>query len=434
MNELYKRIHPELPVFLIQDGERMVLYTPGYYFRINSISPEKIPPLLNDPGFIEDIDTRNNITGLLRRAREVNQIRERKKLEPFLAECLTIHVGDECNLNCSYCYSKKQIRVSKNLSGFPDLKAVEKVFNHIAGELSESQGKITVAYHGAGEPTFHWQQLRETVERIKSMAASSGIQVFNYIATNGCLTSEQADWLGFNMDLIGISCDGPPDIQSAQRPGLGEKYLSIKEVCNRILNQGGRFEIRATITKKTYHRQKEIASYLIQELKAKSIRIEPVYFSGDDRFMEEDAVSFFENFKEAQQYAFQYGVNIEYSGVRINELHSTYCDVLRNTLRLTPESATRNCFARMERKKDFVTGSCMENGSEFRISSDIQSLKLKALQIPEECEECINVFHCSRGCPDFCIYEKQSHENHPDPFRCRLHKLITIDHILSLIG
>jgi len=238
---------------------------------------------------------------------------------------------------------------------------------------------------------------------------------------------EQADWLAENMDVIGISCDGPPDIQKMHRPVQSGKYLSLKTLSERIVEKEGRFEVRVTITKDSIRRQTEIVRYLIEELKAETIRIEPVYLAGANGFQENDAELFFNNYIEAWNYADQNGVNLDYAGVRLNELHGTYCDVLRNTLRITPDGLTRNCFSFMKNDPEFITGVCSDNPSDFRISSLIDEIKIKALQIPDECNDCINVYHCSRGCPDFCIFQEK--ETQLNSFRCRLNQLITVSRI-----
>jgi sulfatase maturation enzyme AslB (radical SAM superfamily) len=431
MSDLFIKVHDDLPVFRIDAGEKMVLYTPGYFLKTRAIPLDELRYLLQNPGIEEDIETKYGLQDLLKKAGEAKGKWEIQRKIPFSAECLTIHVGNECNLDCSYCYSKKENTGNKDLSGFPDIESIELIFNHIAHKLRGIGRKVTVVYHGSGEPSFHWKKLVESFNKISLLADRNNLQVFNYIASNGSLTKSQAYWLASNMNLIGISCDGPPDIQEMQRARSSKKYLSTRELCNRITSQSGRFELRVTITKDTINRQKEITRYLIDELNAETIRIEPVYLAGDKGFKEEDADVFFDNYIKSRNYAKQKGVKLYFSGVRLNEIHGTYCDVLRNTLRLTPDGLTRNCFCYIKNNAEFVTGRCLLSQHKFYINSEINELKIKASQIPNGCNDCINIFHCSRGCPDFCIFREEEKDSKLNSFRCRLHKLITVEEIIS---
>jgi radical SAM protein with 4Fe4S-binding SPASM domain len=74
-----------------------------------------------------------------------------------------------------------------------------------------------------------------------------------------------------------------------------------------------------------------------------------------------------------------------------------------------------------------ITGRINHKTKEFELREDIEVLKKRALTIPEECNDCINIFHCSRGCPDYCIYEKRNGERGTlNAFRCRLNQLIAV--------
>jgi sulfatase maturation enzyme AslB (radical SAM superfamily) len=433
MGDLFIKAHKQLPVFKVDFGKYIILYTPGYVLKMEAVSLDNIIQLLRNPHAIEDVKSRNAILLLLKRAQENIDAWECQKQEPFSPECFTIHVGSDCNLNCSYCYTKANQTGNKNLVGFPDLQAINTVFEYMAASENKKAERLTVVFHGSGEPTFHWQQLVETYERIAVMSKTRGIQLFTYIATNGCLTRDQIHWLAKHMNLIGISCDGPPAVQQKQRATTSGSYPSIEEVCERILEKGGKFDMRVTVTHDTISQLVEIATYLTNVCKAKNIRIEPVYLAGKNGFSAEDADVFYEQFIAAQHYAQQHGARFDYAGMRMDEQHGTYCDVLRNTLRLTSDGLTRNCFCFMNDGAAFITGRCDKIGSVFQLNPEIHELKKKAFQIPDECAGCINIFHCSRGCPDFCLFEDGHQANRKlNPFRCRLHQLIAVGKIRDL--
>jgi radical SAM protein with 4Fe4S-binding SPASM domain len=432
MHDLFTKIHDTLPVFKISLVRQMVLYTPGYSIKTAEIPSGELQSLFMNPAGIPDGKMRVLVMAFLEKAK-ANEIKWGLQQEaPFIPECLTIHVGNECNLNCSYCYAAIDRTANRNIKGFPPFDAIISALDCITESVPGNSKRLTVSYHGSGEPAFHWSWLTDAFRHIELFAAQKNIHLFSYIATNGCLDEVQTDWLAEHMDLIGISCDGPPDIQMAQRKTDLTNYLSIEQVCKRILNKGGRFDIRVTVTRDTVLRMPEITRYLIEKCRAGNIRIEPVYLAGDNAFKEEDAEVFFDHLIQSAKIANNQGVGFGYSGIRMEELHGTYCDVSRNTVRLTADGKTRNCFCFMSDKNEFQTGGYNEFQSLFSLRTDIDELKSKAYRIPDVCSKCINIFHCSRGCPDFCLFDNGYEEHQQlNPFKCRLHQLIAVSHAIA---
>lgn len=434
MSELFEKVHDSLPVFKIDHNQHVILYTPGYVFLLEKSKEDNIVQFLADPGSCRAPDTRKKFESLIIKAKKAIQTWNSLATVPFSPECLTIHSGNECNMNCTYCYTKKKRFGNYKLVGFPDLKDVETTLHFTLKNSTPNFRKLTVVYHGSGEPAWHWHQLVECQKQVFRIAQEYKMELFSYIATNGCLSKKQVSWLSDNMNLIGISCDGPPDIQKKQRAVNGELPLTIPEVCHRIIESGGRFDIRVTITRETVTRQVEIVKYLVEECNAETIRIEPLYCADEDGFIEDDADLFYFHYEKARNYAEQSNVCCGYSGVRPFEQHGPFCDILRNTIRLTPDGLSRNCFCSMNEDACFITGKHSNGEKNFAMVGYLDKLKKMALQIPDDCHNCINVFHCSRGCPDFCIYDLDDFQhNKLNPFRCKLHKIITVNMLKKLV-
>jgi radical SAM protein with 4Fe4S-binding SPASM domain len=434
MNPLFRKLHSHLPVFIIEDDKYYILYTPGDIIKINKTDISNLSNMLDFPENIRDINAREEIKKFSDKAREAKKNWESLSLKPFRNKCLTIHSGIECNQDCSYCYSKKSKYRNKHLTGFPGPGFIDAVLRYMVENREEGDNRMTVVFHGSGEPTVHWQRICDTFKTVVATGEKYGIKIFTYLATNGCLDDHQADWLAENIDLIGISCDGPPAISERQRVRDKSRFLPLKNVCERILIKGGNYITRTTITRNTLSRQEEIAEFLVEELNTRKMHFEPVYLAGRSGFKAGEADIFFDHFMKARNYAVGHGAVLEYSGVRINELHGSFCDVLRDTLRITPDGLAHNCFCNMAVSEEFITGRYDEKLSAFNISRSVQKLRAGALSIPQECTECINIYHCSRGCPDFCIYRLNGRNSKPDAFRCRLHQLITVRRIKESVG
>jgi radical SAM protein with 4Fe4S-binding SPASM domain len=426
MNSIFEKIHEELPIFKIDDRNCSILYTPGYFVKISPINSDSIRNYIVNPDKIDNSNLKKTMFDLLDKARLAQSNWENQTQKAFVPECLTIHVGSECNLNCVYCYAKAEFTNNSKIKGFPDFANIRKVLEYIYEQRTDVSKTLTIVYHGSGEPTYHWERLVEIHQKISDFAKEKHISIFYYLATNACLSDNKIEWLSKNINLIGISCDGPRAINDANRT-RNCTHFPIDYVCKKIIEYKGKFDIRVTVTKDSIVKLSEITTYLIEQCKATTIRVEPVYLAGANSFVEKEADIFLKEYINARQIAKKHHVSLEYSGARLNEIHGTYCDVLRNTIRLTPDGNLRNCFCYMFDKHGFILENLKSNESDFKIAEKAYSLKDKATAIPHECNECINIYHCSRTCPDFCIFDENRFISRKiNPFRCRFNKSLTI--------
>jgi radical SAM protein with 4Fe4S-binding SPASM domain len=273
---------------------------------------------------------------------------------------------------------------------------------------------------------------------LENAAAAKDIKITTYVATNGILTEKKARWLAHRFDLVGLSCDGTPDIQNRQRPLVGGRPGShILERTGRILREEGcRIHIRSTITEQTLHRQAEIADYICRQFSPEKIHCEPVYAGGRSRatLSSRKAGQFAIHFLKAQKIARGYNVPLESSGSRPGSIHGSYCNVFRSVLNLVPGGVATACFktslADQVMAKKVKIGAINHQTGRFELNhSRIQVLRMQLDSLPPHCEECFNRYHCERGCPDFCPLDKSSgseegNSRHGPGFRCMVRKTI----------
>lgn len=428
MSELFYKIHPVLPVFIVPSKQGSVLYTAGYQLLVKD-DRDRIESLISRwPDYKPD-ELQEEMILLLQKAEENVKAYTGFISSPPGNDCLTIHTGTECNRKCKYCFASRIFQGDIELNGFPDRDAVQEVFRFMI-RSRDNKRPFTVVYHGSGEPTYHFKELIECHDLLRQIAGREKISMRSYIATNGGMSNEVRAWIAGNIDITGISCDGPPEINSLQRPGGNDDYDTVEEFCRELQQKGRKYEIRATITRRSMQHLVGIVDYFIKNLKATTIRIEPVYLSETESFTREDADTFFMQYKAAAALSSKHGGSLSYAGVRHGEIHSTYCDTLRNTLRINPFGITGNCFIHFRDESRFLTGRYDSDKNKFTPDPEISKTRMESGRIPRECFKCINVLHCSRGCPDFCIHENVQ----LNAFRCRLHKLITTDYVLKNAG
>jgi radical SAM protein with 4Fe4S-binding SPASM domain len=121
-------------------------------------------------------------------------------------------------------------------------------------------------------------------------------------------------------------------------------------------------------------------------------------------------------------------MQLQISGIRIDEIHGPYCNPLRDVLQLSPDGRASACFltADGDREDDEVLalGHYDDTSGIFVIDhARAAALRSRAARIPERCHACVNVYHCARDCPDTCVITADSSAR-DGGFRCRVQKLL----------
>jgi uncharacterized protein len=346
-----RRIHKTLPVFRVEREGLCVLYTPGKFAALDPADADLIEQAWSGQGgFINEPTAKETAVWIRTQAEKAVSKRRQWVEDIFKPECLTVYLSNYCNLKCSYCYAagKGNRRLGKS-APLPIInrEAVHAAALLVAQHCTLAGAPFNLVLHGGGEPTLHWERVKYFEKMTKEIARQAGIGWYGYIATNGVLTEENARWLGRHFTRVGISCDGPPEIQDRQRPlyGDGASSFFVERTVRTIREVRGQFEIRSTITPQTMSRQTDIAQYIIECLGASFMRFEPAYrLFEDEGFFPEQAETFAAYFLQAQKKAQAAGCNLVFSGVRMEEIHGPYCDVLRNVLHLTPDGSATACF------------------------------------------------------------------------------------------
>lgn len=421
------------PVFRWDCGEYAMFYAPGYLCVVDlsdaawfktTIAPPKAP--LQGTGLGAE---------LWRRAELAVAETKRRQEEPFTPECLTLYMNNECNLNCVYCHTDPSPRPAARLEMEDIVAAAE-----VVAENCQRKGRpLYGVFHGGGEPTLHRQRVERALSLLDTAASARNVELFRYVATNGVMPEEKATWLARRFDLIGLSCDGPADIQNSQRPYRGGQATShiVERTGHIIQEEGCRLHVRTTITGATLHRQPEIADYICQQFSPEEIHFEPVYLGGRTNVANgldaRQAGEFVTYFLKAREVAREHGVLLICSGSRPNAIHGPYCHVFQHTLNLVPGGVATACFEVTDavgvKEKGAMIGALNRGTGRFEIDhTHVQELRRQLGTIPAECAGCFNRYHCVRECPDRCPLDDsvRSGNSAREPgFRCLMQKALT---------
>ena len=423
MTERMNGTFRKLPVYKLDQDGSTVYYTPGLVALLPKESEGVFDELLTRKRFHANAELIALKDRILDRAVESRKIFLSMSNQAYEPECLMIYLSNQCNLKCSYCPGRKEIRKKTEL----DFDILKQGIRIVARNCIRLGRPMTVVFHGWGEPTFDFARLQKARNLVERETSTYRLKTFCYIATNGVMSSEVARYIAENFDRVGLSCDGPPKIQNAQRTLQKRNETSpfVERTARILRGHRTRFTVRTTITRATMTRQQEIAKYIAKKLGPQEIRFEAAY--GSNQFRAEDAVVFFQHFQKAKLAVKAEGIPMGLSGSRLNEIHGPDCNIFKNVLNLTPGNAASACF--LHDSAEYIIGDNRDHG--FSVHPEtLPVLKHRLWDFPEECKSCINLFHCVKLCPDTCSLQFRDHKIDPrKTFRCRLQLLDSLQQI-----
>ena len=431
-------LKPDLPVFARLEEDSVLYYTPGLVVRANLAARAAVEAEITGapraPLLVE----------LVRRAEFTRMRWSMLASRPYEPVCLTVYLDNRCNLACGYCYAAPAGPKSGQAAP-TNLAAIRRAAELVAGNCRRQSHRrrrglpFTGVIHGGGEPTLDLRLLQaalavvEEVAAVENVAAGQRLEIFRYLATNGVMSEAKANWIAAHFDLIGLSCDGPEDIQRRQRPlpagGPGSTRY-VERTAGILREMDAAFHVRVTLTPGTLARQEEIVEYVCQKLAPLEIHLEPVYTGGREQAgfaaaelasPEELAETFVTHFLAARALANAAGIPLRYSGSRPWDVHGPFCQVFRDVLQLVPGEVASPCFKLNDSQQVDGLGARIGQDSSNGFVIDqaaVQDLRARLLRQADECQACFNQFHCARGCPDACGLE--SNDPALPAFRCQV--------------
>lgn len=135
---------------------------------------------------------------------------------------LIVKITNDCNLNCSYCYHRRD--ANRNISSTMTRDVISTM---IRGLLEHNEEHAEFIWHG-GEPLLvGLDTFRYIIEKQKQYN-TKGLKIHNSVQTNGTLLDQEyIDFFNANDIHVGISIDGPFDMHTAQRGTYKSEYESI---------------------------------------------------------------------------------------------------------------------------------------------------------------------------------------------------------------
>jgi uncharacterized protein len=168
-------------------------------------------------------------------------------------------VSEACNLACDYCYYSQ-------CNGMP--KRIDRIDDHVLEKfiieyMNISKGSVTFIWQG-GEPLLAGLDFFKKVVHLQAKHAPNNTIISNSIQTNSTLINKEwAEFFKKYNFLVGVSLDGPEDINDARRVmGSGKgSYKSIMRGIEHLKEANVDFNILTVLHEKNITRATDLMKF-----------------------------------------------------------------------------------------------------------------------------------------------------------------------------
>lgn len=182
--------------------------------------------------------------------------------------------GSACNLGCTYCYYLDKAKLYGGREPVMDDALLEEYIRQYI-EANDS-AQVSFCWHG-GEPLLlgvEWFRKAVALQR----RHAGGKQIFNSLQTNGLLIDDE--WCRFfaeNGFLVGISIDGPRDIQDGfRRTRAGQPTFDSVMAAIRLMQRHGvEFNTLSVVSSRSEGRGLEIYRFFRDEVGSRFMQFLP---------------------------------------------------------------------------------------------------------------------------------------------------------------
>jgi coproporphyrinogen III oxidase-like Fe-S oxidoreductase len=370
---------------------------------------------------------------LLKAAKAVKQRWEELHSTLFRPLSLNVEFAYFCDLECPYCYTRKIAGPTNRENGL-NRRAIEAAARLVAGNCAAAGVPFQLVLQGLGEPTLLWEDLQWCVDSTRNIASKSNIGWSGHLTTSAQFDEAEAESIGRSFTHVTISCDGPPELHDANRPRKDGNLSSARLAKNVgiLVDTGIQIEARVTVTPANAERLPTVVDYIAGSLGISLIRLETVYGSGPLTEQLPAPEMLLEQYFLAEETGADLGAEINYSGIRLTEIHGEYCEASRQALRLAPDGSAINCMRGTDpvRERAGMLGCYDADEDKFVIDQEaVEKARAAVAAIPAPCVECLNIYHCARTCPDSCP-DRMQYRHH----RCPWHQGLSEAWILGTLG
>lgn len=296
----------------------------------------------------------------------------------------TLHLTDDCNLNCKYCYEKNKYK--HNRLSFENIKSV------IDDEIKQKSKFVGITFYG-GEPLLEKQTIYKVIEYTKKLKSKTKFRFG--MTTNGVLLDD--DFINFmkknNFLTIGYSFDGKKETQDLNRLTTNNQgtFDIVEKNANKLLRVFKKAVAMVVVTKNNINQLVENVDYLINL----GFKIFNLQFDFLTDWEEEDLVKIKENYNKLADLYVEKILNEEnISIIMFDEKIKTYikeeyncnddCQLGIKSVNIGVDGNFYPCI-QFVGEKDYIIGDC-NNGLDINKRDVLIRNSHKEIDICKECK------------------------------------------------
>lgn len=173
--------------------------------------------------------------------------------ENILDYSLIIKLTNACNLNCSYCYHRRDGH--RNMHAHMAMETLEAMIRKL---LANNTKTAEFIWHG-GEPLLTGIDTFRSIVALQKRYNVNNLPIKNSVQTNGTLlTREFIDFFIEHDFSIGISLDGPLELHAAERGTLPQEYDKINTALRYLHTTNAKYGTLCVVTKNHIGKEQEI--------------------------------------------------------------------------------------------------------------------------------------------------------------------------------
>ncbi|MDY6993593.1 MAG: radical SAM protein, partial [Pseudomonadota bacterium] len=248
---------------LLEQGRPTVLNQPALALLSHFATPQTVTsaealfPTISRGTIYERVSQLSSLS-LLERENAITLIDEPEPSPEVLT--VWLHVTNQCNLRCPYCYLHKTPDAMALETGRQSINAV------IRSALAHNFKRIKLKFAG-GEATLNFSLVAALQSYAQKQAASHNLTLESVILSNGVIvTNRMIDFLQEHRMKLMISLDGIGDYHDRQRPFINGRgsFQQVEKSLDRLIARNFLPDISITISNWNLAGLPETVEYVLQ--------------------------------------------------------------------------------------------------------------------------------------------------------------------------
>lgn len=307
-----------------------------------------------------------------------------------------------CNLACKYCFIENctfNNKIEINMKKETACNAIRKYTEYLQKEEIED---ASIIFYG-GEPIVNWNIIVDVIEYAKMI--KSPVK-FSIVTNATLLSDEKIKYLAENNVEVGISIDGPKNLNDKNRiyrSSSKSVYDEVIEKFPKLEINNCKFGLSITVSQDFLRQQDEVLEWL-KKLNVKSIFYNLYHYT----CYEDDWKEYYEEASKFLIKSYEYLTkNNIYDGRLIRKIDSFFNNEFKfsdcgaiggNQLAVKPNGDVCICHGYLKTDK-YVIGNINKHSiGDLMSSNEINFWKKRCTLNNDECLNCDSIFICGGGC------------------------------------